>query len=174
MTCRDARTQLERERRGDLAEAEREALTRHLEGCERCGEVARVARLSSLLLGALRQDLAPGPTFYARLRARIAEAGIGRIDAPALAAWGFARRLVPALALGVMLLAAVTVSLSWPLSLQRGRVVQMSDVHAFSLEEVNLPGAAERLDQDQMLAFVLTRDPAQGPVPEVRGTGPRK
>lgn len=163
MTCRDARRQLEQEGRHDLPEAEREALTRHLEGCERCGEAARVARLSSLLFGALRQDLAPGPSFYGRLRARLAETGIDRIDASALAAWGFARRLVPALALGVMLLATVTVSLSGPVSSQQA--AQLRDVYAFSLEEVNLPGAAERPDQDQMLAFVLTRAPARGAAP---------
>jgi anti-sigma factor RsiW len=172
MTCREARSRLEREGKGDLSEMEREALTRHLDTCERCAEAARVARLSSLLLRALRQDLAPGPAFYARLRARMAAAGIDRIDAPALAAWGFARRLVPALALGVLLLAGVTVSLDGPLSPQRVRVAEVRDLYAFSLEEVGLPGAAERPDRDQMLAFVLTRGTARDAAPDARGTGP--
>ncbi len=163
MMCRDARTQLDREGRGGLSEAEREALMLHLEGCNRCGEAARVARLSSMLFGALREELAPGPAFYPRLRMRMAEAGISRLDATALAAWGFARRLVPALALGVMLLAGVAVSLSGPLSPQQA--AQMRDVYAFSLEEVNLRGADARPDQDQMLAFVLMRAPRQGAAP---------
>jgi hypothetical protein len=118
-----------------------------------------------MLLGALRHDLAPGPDFYPRLRMRMAEAGIGRLDAAALAAWGFARRLIPALAFGVVLLAGATLSLSGSLSPQQGRVVQMRDVYAFSLDEVGLPGVAERPDQDQMLAFVLMRAPTQGAAP---------
>ena len=165
MTCRDARTQLDREGRGELSEAEREALTLHLEACHRCDEAARVARLSSMLFGALRQEAAPGPAFYPRLRRRMAEAGVGRVDAIALHVWGFARRLVPALAFGVVLLAGVTLSLSGPLSPQQGRVAQMRDVYAFSLDEVGLPGAAERPDQDQMLAFVLMRARTQGAAP---------
>jgi anti-sigma factor RsiW len=162
MTCRDARTHLDREARGELAEADRDALTLHLDGCVRCGEAARVARLAPELLGALRQQHAPGPDFYPRLRRRMAEAGTRRYDEPALAVWGFARRLVPALAFGVVLLAGVTLSLSGPLSPQQGQVTQMTDLYAFSLDEVGLTGAVERPNQDQMLAFVLTRAPRQG------------
>jgi len=162
MTCRDAKTHLDRDGRGELSEAEREVLMYHLKGCKSCSEAVRAARLTSMLFGVLRQDLAPGPAFYPRLRRRMAEAGIGLPDAAALAVWGFARRLVPALAFGVVLLAGVTLSLSGPLSPQQGQVAQAREVYAFSLDEVGLPGAGERPDQDQMLAFVLMRAPRQG------------
>jgi hypothetical protein len=78
-----------------------------------------------------------------------------KIETTLLQAWGFARRLVPALALGVLLLGGVTASLTGPRSPQAalGR-----EIYAFSLEELSLPAAVERPSQDQMLAFVLMRD----------------
>ena len=156
MTCRDTKKLLELEGRGGgLSSSEQQALDRHLVACDRCADVARVARLSVVLLGALREEIAPAPAFYARLRARMAAEGTSKIETTLLQAWGFARRLVPALALGVLLLGGVTVYLTGPRSpharLGRG-------IYAFSLEELNLPAAVERPSQDQMLAFVLMRD----------------
>jgi anti-sigma factor RsiW len=154
MTCRDTEKLLELEGRGGLSSSEQQALDRHLEACDRCADVARVARLSVVLLGALREEIAPAPAFYARLRARMAAEGTSKIETTLLQAWGFARRLVPALALGVLLL-AVSISLTGPRSPHAGLG---RGIYAFSLEELNLPAAVERPSQDQMLAFVLMRD----------------
>ena len=163
MTCRDTKYLLELKQRGVISPGEEQALTFHLAACRRCGETAKVARLSSVLLGTLREEIGPGPSFYARLRERLAAASGDQPDSALLHAWGFARRLIPAVALGVLVLAGVTISLGGPSAPQQVQMVQSREMYAFSLEEVNLPGAVERPSQDQMLAFVLM----QG---EVRGT----
>ena len=161
MTCRDTKRLLEFEGRGGLPPSESQAFERHLELCSRCGEAAKVARLSSALLGALREEIAPDRTFYARLRTRIAQGGSSHAETTLLQVLWFARRLVPAMALGVLLLAGASISLTGARSPQAGLE---REIYAFSLEEVNLPAAVERPSQDQMLAFVLM----QG---EVRGAG---
>jgi len=161
MTCRDTKKLLGPDGRASVPAGERQALEQHLEVCGRCGEAAKVARLSSALLAALREEIAPDPTFYARLRTRIVQGGAGEPDATLLQVLGFARRLVPAMALGVLLLAA-SISLTRPLSPQAGLG---RGIYAFSLEELNLPAAVGRPSQDQMLAFVLMRGD------DVRGAG---
>ena len=155
MTCRDTKRLLEVEGRGGLPPGEQQALERHLEACDRCAQAAKVARLSGLLLGTLREERVPGPIFYARLRERMAAAGTSKTETTLLHAWGFARRLVPAMAFGVLLLAGASISLTGPPLPQAalGR-----EIYAFSLEEANLPVAVERPSQDQMLAFVLVQD----------------
>ena len=166
MTCRDVKKLLELEGRGDISALEQQTLDRHLEVCNRCAEAAKVARLSAGLLGALREEIAPAPAFYARLRARIAAEGTSKAEATLLQVWGFARRLVPALALGVLLLAGVTISMTEPRSLRPARAALGGEIYAFSLEEVNLPAAVEQPSQDQMMAFVLMREaPGAGPRP---------
>jgi len=158
MTCRDTKKLLEFEGGGGLPSSEQQALDRHLEACDRCADVARVARLSVVLLGALREEIEPGPSFYPRLRERLAAGGASEPDANLLQFLGFARRLVPAMALGVLLL-AVSISLTGPRSPQAGLG---REIYAFSLEELNLPAAVERPSQDQMLAFVLMEGGARG------------
>ncbi len=155
MNCREVKRRLEREGSGAMSPVERQALARHLEVCGRCGEAATVAGLSSALLGALREEIAPDPTFYARLRARMAEGAASHSETTLLQIFGFARRLVPAMALGVLLLAGASISLTGPRSPQ---AAPERGIYAFSLEELNLPAAVERPSQDQMLAFVLMRD----------------
>jgi hypothetical protein len=164
MTCRDTENLLELERIREIPAAEQQALKRHLASCHRCGETAKVARLSSVLLRTLREEIVPGPSFYARLRERIAAASGDQLDSTFLHAWGFARRLIPAVALGVLVLAGVAISLGGPSAPQQVQGAQSREIYAFSLEEVNLTGSVERPSQDQMLAFVLM----QG---EVRGAG---
>jgi hypothetical protein len=164
MTCRDTENLLELERKGEIPPGEQQALKLHLAACRRCGETAKVARLSSVLLGTLRQEIVPGTSFYARLRERLAEAGSDQPDSTLLHAWGFARRLIPAVALGVLVLAGVTISLGGPSTPRQVQGAHSREIYAFSLEEVNLTGSVERPNQDQMLAFVLM----QG---EVRGAG---
>ena len=164
MTCRDTENLLELERRGEISATEQQTLKRHLAACHRCRETAKVARLSSVLLGTLREEIGPGPSFYARLRERLAAASGDQPDSALLHAWGFARRLIPAVALGVLVLAGVTISLGGPSTPRQFQGAHSRDIYAFSLEEVNLPRAVERPSQDQMLAFVLM----QG---EVRGAG---
>ena len=171
MTCREARALIAREGRGDSPSARHEALARHLLACQQCGEAMKVSSLSSVLLGALRGEIEPGPTFYPRLRARLAPAGMVQPDAALLQVWGFARRLVPALALGVLLLAGVTISLGPALP---ERMVAGKEIHAFSLEELNLPAAVERPNQDQMLAFVLMQGEARGAGSGLPGPAPGK
>ena len=169
MTCHDMKRLLDLEGRGDISALERQALDSHLEGCTRCAEAAKVARLSSALLGALREEIAPSPAFYARLRARMATDGGNQTDTTLFQVWDFARRLVPALALGVLLLAGVTISMIEPRSLRPAQTPLGREIYAFSLEELNLPAAVERPSQDQMLAFVLMRGEAPGAGSEVRG-----
>lgn len=164
MTCRDTENLLELERKGEIPAAEQQALKRHLAACHRCGETAKVARLSSVLLRTLREEIVPGPSFYARLRERIAAASGDQLDSTFLHAWGFARRLIPAVALGVLVLAGVAISLGGPSMPRQVQGAHSREIYAFSLEEVNLTGSVERPSQDQMLAFVLM----QG---EVRGAG---
>lgn len=171
MTCRDTENLLELERRGEVPAGEERAFTLHLEACRRCGETAKIARLSSALLGSLREEVVPGPSFYARLRERVAAARLDQPDSTLLDAWGFARRLVPALALGVLVMAGVTLSLDGPSMLQQTQVTQRREVVAFSLEEVNLPAAVERPSQDQMLAFVLTQSEGRGAGSDARDAG---
>ena len=107
------------------------------------------------MLRTLREETGPGPTFYPRLRARLAEPEISQPDMSLLHAWGFARRLIPALAMGVLLLAGVTLSVGGSRSSLPVQVRGETDVYAFSLEEVNLPGVVGQPSRDQMLAFVL-------------------
>lgn len=158
MTCRDTKTLLALEGSGSIPPSEQPALDRHLAACDRCAEVAKVARLSVVLLGALREEVEPGPTFYPRLRTRMAAERTGEPEATFLQTWRFARRLIPALALGVLLLAGVTIPLSGSPSSQQSRAGHGGALYALSLEEVNAPGTAVWPNQDQMLAFVLTRD----------------
>ena len=157
MTCREAKKLLDREGGGDNPPIEDEGLTLHLAACRRCGEAMKVARLSSALFGALREEIEPGPSFYPRLRERLPVGGVEQPDAMLLQAWGFARQLVPALALGVLLLTGVMISLGGPGATRSVQVGPRTEVHALSMEGLNLPAAVEQPSQDQMLAFVLTR-----------------
>jgi hypothetical protein len=165
MTCRNTENLLELERTGAIPPGEQQDLERHLTACRGCRETAKVTRLSFVLLGALHEEIVPGPSFYARLRARLAAAGGDQADSSLVHAWGFAKRLIPALALGVMVLAGITILPGGPSLGSRMQGAQSKEIYAFSLEEVNLAGGVERPDQDQVLAFVLM----QG---EVRGAGP--
>lgn len=167
MTCHEAKKLLEDEGRGGSPSVEDEALRLHLAACHRCSEAMKVTRLSSVLLGTLREEIEPGPSFYPRLRERLAAEGIRQPDAILLQAWGFARRLVPALAVGVGLLGAVMISLGGSRSSLPVQVGREREVHAFSLEELNLPAAVERPSKDQMLAFVLTQGEVRGARSEV-------
>ena len=169
MKCREAKKLLEREGKGGDLSIEDEALAHHLAACSGCGQAMKVIRLSSEILGALREEIEPGPSFYPRLRERLATSGVGEAGAIFFQAWGLARRLVPALALGVLLLAGVTIPLGGfrsPLPVQVGRATEL---HTFSLEELNLPAAVERPTQDQMLAFVLMQTEEQGVRSEMPG-----
>jgi hypothetical protein len=135
----------------------------------------KIANLSSALFRTLREEIEPGPAFYPRLRARLAEREINQPDTSLLHAWGFARRLIPALAMGVLLLVGVTLSPDRV----RGRLLGASrsslpvqvrggtDMYAFSLEEVNLPGVVGQPSRDQMLAFVLRQDDVREPSPSL-------
>ena len=165
MTCHEVKQQLKREGWEGHPFTDHDALAIHLKSCRRCSEAMQVARLSSVLLGALREETGPAPSFYPRLRARLGESEISQPDATLLHAWGFARRLIPALAMGVLLLAGVTLSVGGSRSSPTVQVRGGTDVDAFSLEEVNLPGVVGQPSRDQMLAFVLMR----GAGCEVRG-----
>ena len=165
MTCREVKQRLKQEGWEGHPFRDHEALATHLKSCRRCSEAMQVARLSSALLQALREETEPGPSFYPRLRARLTGPEIGQPDAALLHAWGLARRLIPALAVGVLLLAGVTLSVGGSRSLPTVQVRGGTDVDAFSLEEVNLPGVVGQPSRDQMLAFVLMR----GAGCEVRG-----
>lgn len=169
MRCHEAKKLLEREGGREGLSIEDEALARHLAVCDRCSQAMKVIRLTSEILGALREEIEPGPSFYPRLRERLATSGVGEAGS-IFQAWGLARRLVPALALGVLLLVGVTIPLGGfrvPLPV---RVGQTTEFHAFSLEELNLPAAVERPTQDQMLAFVLMHDEGRGAGSDVRGS----
>jgi hypothetical protein len=67
MTCRDTKDLLELERRGGPSRRGA-AFMLHLAACHRCGETAKIAGLSSVLLGSMREVIVPGPSFYPRLR----------------------------------------------------------------------------------------------------------
>ena len=109
MTCRDVTQLLKREGREGPAFADDSALALHLKSCRPCSEALKVVRLSSALLQSLREEVGgPGPTFYPQLRARLAATEPGQPDINLLDALGLARRLIPALAMGVLLLAGVT------------------------------------------------------------------
>lgn len=158
MTCRDVTQLLKREGREGPAFADDSALALHLKSCRRCSEALKVVRLSSALLQSVGEEVGgPGPTFYPRLRARLADTEPSQPDINLLDALGLARRLIPALAMGVLLLAGVTLSISGSRSSLPVQVRSETDVYAFSLEEVNLPGVVGEPSLDQMLAFVLTQ-----------------
>ncbi len=160
MTCRDVTQLLKREGRESPAYADDSALSLHLKSCRRCSEALKVVRLSSALLQSVREEVGgPGPTFYARLRARLADVEPSRLDVDLLQALGLARRLIPVLAMGVALLAGITLSIDRSLSLVPVQVRGGTDVHAFSLDEVNLPGVVGEPSRDQMLAFALRHGP---------------
>ena len=162
MTCRDVKQLLKRAGREGHPFTGHDALTLHLKSCPPCGEAMKIAGLSSVLLRTLREEIGPSPTFYPRLRARLAESEISQPDISLLHAWGLARRLIPTLAMGVLLLAGVTLSISGSSSSLPVQVRSGTDVYAFSLEEVNLPGVIGDLSRDQMLAFVLRQDDVRG------------
>jgi hypothetical protein len=147
-------------------------VARHLEICGRCRDAARIGRLSHALLAALREPVVPDPAFYARLRARLAALETpDPAEMAQLQLWGFARRLIPALACGVLLLGGVTASLTVSRSLQRVHQTNGREMHAFSFEEADLPAAVGRPTQDQMLAFVLRREDAPEAGPPGGGSG---
>lgn len=156
MTCREVRQQLTLRGWDSRLTADGSALNAHVNGCRRCREAMQVARLSSVLLGALRSETGPGPSFYPRLRARLVEPVISQPDVGLLEAWGLARRLVPALAVGVVLLAGVMLSVSGPRPSLPARDTGEAEMYGFAMDEVNLPGVAGPPSRDQMLAFVLT------------------
>ena len=160
MTCRDVKQLLTREEREGLALADDSELALHLKSCRRCSEALKVVRLSSTLLRSLREEVGgPDPTFYSRLQARLADAEPSRPDSDLLQALGLARRLIPALAMGVLLLAGVTLSTGESRSSLPVQVRGGTDVYAFSLDEVNLPGMVEEPNRDQMLEFALRQGP---------------
>ena len=178
MTCREAKILLKGKGGEGHPSAGDDALALHLKSCPPCGEAMKIANLSSALFQALRDESEPGPAFYHRLRARLAESENSRPDMGMLHAWVFARRLIPALAMGVLLLAGVTLSSSGSQSPQPVQGSHGEEMHAFSLEEVNLPGVVGQPSRDQMLAFVLRQDDVRGfsrasppPVGESRGEG---
>lgn len=171
MTCREARQHLERGGMGNALSGEDEGLAHHLALCDRCREASKVARFTKVLFGALREDLEPGPTFYPHLRARLAGAAVGQFDVGLLQAWEFARRFVPAVALGVLLLAGVTISSGGsrlPSSLEARPATEFQ---AFPADGLSLPVAVERPSQDQILAFVLTTGDPRSAEPESSGAG---
>jgi len=164
MTCREIEQLLKREGRDGPPQTDDRALTAHLESCHRCGQALKVSALSAALFQSLREERELGPTFYPRLRARLADLKVSRPDMGLLQALGLARRLIPALAVGVLLLAGVTLSVGRSRSLLPVQVQGGTEVYAFSLEEVNLSGVVGEPSRDQMLAFVLGQD-------DVRGSG---
>jgi hypothetical protein len=162
MTCHEVTQQLKQEGWEGRLVPDNGALATHLKSCHPCHEAMQVARLSSVMLGALREETGPGPSFYPRMRARLAESEISQPDAALLDAWGLARRLIPALAVGVVLLAGVTLSVGGSRSSLPVQVAGGTELYAFSLEEVNLPGVVGQPSRDQMLAFVLRQDDGRG------------
>ena len=180
MTCHEAKKLLKDKDREGHSSADYDALVLHLKSCAPCGEAMQIARLSSALFQTLREETGPGPTFYPRLRARLADPEINQPDISLLHVWGFAMRLIPALAMGVLLLAGMTLSpdrvrgrlLGGSRSSLPVQVRGETDVYAFSLEEVNLPGVVGQPSRDQMLAFVLRQDDVRSlPRTPIRGAG---
>lgn len=163
MNCRDVEQLLKRSGGDSPASADDSTLTLHLKSCRRCSEALKVATLSSALLQSLREEAEPGPTFYPRLRARLTDAELSQPDISLLDALGLARRLIPVVAMAVLLLAGVTLSIGGSRSSLPVQVRSGTDVYAFSLEEVNLPGVVGEPSRDQMLAFVLGRDKSHDP-----------
>lgn len=164
MTCRDVKQLLRRENVEGPACADDSALALHLKSCRRCSEALKVVRLSSALLQSLRTEGGgPGPAFYLRLQGRLTDAELVQPDMSLLHALGLARRLIPVLAMGVLLLAGVTLSIGGSRSLLPVQVRGGTDVYAFSLDEVNLPGVVGEPNRDQMLAFVLRQDDVPEP-----------
>jgi anti-sigma factor RsiW len=105
MTCDEARELLLDAQRGRLPAARRGALESHLASCEACGhEAAAESLLSEALEGRLPQHAAP-----LALKRRLAAAWPDASAVERAPRWwaGWRRALVPALALGVLLLAAV-------------------------------------------------------------------
>lgn len=158
MTCREVKHLLEFEGRKGVPAVDQQDLRVHLEACGPCSQAVKVVRLSSILLGALREEITPEPSFYSRLREQLAAARAGQAHTTPPRVLGFAQRLVPSLALGVLLLAGVTIYMGGPDSSLPTRMEGGRDVTAFSLDGLNLPKAVDRPTQDQMLAFVLTQD----------------
>ena len=105
MTCDEAREVLLDAQRGRLPAEGRAALESHLAACETCAhEAAAEALLSEALEGRLPQHAAP-----LALKRRLAATWPGAPAAEPAPRWwaGWRRALVPALALGVLLLAAL-------------------------------------------------------------------
>src|SRR5574337_825791 len=133
MTCRKAKKLLKDKGRDDHSSADYNALVLHLKSCPPCGEAMQIARLSSALLQTLREETGPGPTFYPRLRARLEELEISQPDIRLLHAWGFARRLIPALAMGALLLSGVTLTVGGSCSTLLVQVRGGTEVSVFLL-----------------------------------------
>lgn len=160
MTCRDVKQRLKREDSAGQGFADDSALALHLKSCRRCNEALKAIRLSAVLFQSMREEVGgPGPMFYLRLRGRFTDAEAVQSDMSLLDTLGLARRLIPALALGVLLLAGVTLSTGGSRSSLPVQVRGGTDVYAFSLDEVNLPGVVGEPNRDQMLAFALRRAP---------------
>ncbi len=158
MTCREVKHLLKFEDRKGLPAVDQQDLTAHLGVCGPCRQAVKAVRLSSILLGALREEITPEPSFYSRLQERLAAGRAGQADITLPHVLGFVQRLVPSLALGVLLLAGVTIFMGGPDSSLPTRMEGGRDIYAFSLDGLNLPKAVDRPTQDQVLAFVLMQD----------------
>ena len=158
MRCRQARGMLREMAGGAVSSGERATLQGHLETCPRCAREARALEATRHLLGTLVEGEGPSSAFCQRPWGKLAKIREGRVEGERDAFSVFARRLIPAAAVMVVLLSGLTYLIR-PLEPRAvaplDRFLESSGVFP---EEVAPPSETATLTQDDVLALVLLRD----------------
>lgn len=158
MRCRQARELLREMTGGAVPPEEQAALQGHLETCPRCAREARALEATRHLLGALVEGEGPSPAFCRRPWGKLAKTREGRVEGRAEAFSAFARRLIPAAAVMVVLLGSLSYLLE-PLEPRRGAPLdRFLESRGVFPEEMAPLSEAAALTQDDVLALVLLRD----------------
>lgn len=158
MRCRQARGLLREMAREVVPPEERATLQGHLETCSRCAREARALEATRRLLGALLEGEGPSSAFCRRPWGKLAKIREGRVEGRAEAFSVFARRLIPAAAVMVVLLGSLSYLLE-PFEPRGGAPLDrfLESRGVFPDEMASLSEAAT-LTQDDVLALVLLRD----------------
>lgn len=158
MRCRVARGLLRDMACGAVPLEEQRTLEGHLQVCSRCAREARALEATRRLLGALVEGVGPSSAFCQRPWGKLAEIREGRAEVGRDVFSAFARHLIPAAAVMVLLLGGLTY-LVRPLGpsgvTPLDRFLESSGVVP---EEMAPLSETATLTRDDVLALVLVRD----------------
>ena len=157
MRCRRARGMLRELAGGSVPPEERTSLQRHLGACPACAREARTLEVTRRLLGVLVEGEGPSSAFCQRPWRRLAAIREGKVEAERDAFSTFARHLIPAAAVTVVLLGGLAYLVR---PLEPSGIAPLDrflESGAAVPEEAALLSGTATLTQDDVLALVLAR-----------------